>query len=349
MARTHDAANLSAIHSARIAPVYLAEFGFDIPSRLCSADTVTWNGQQWIDAQMGIKLSDSPTITVLNEDQLFGTQVLAQVASGRTVDIYRMYAYTRRNLLRYTRSFNSNWPNTGSVESEGPLSVLGMRSTTLREQSATGNHSIEQTLLGSDQTSNSSITLAVDAKLGAGNRNLSLVITNLAGTQRVARFTLTNGSILATPTGGDAAIHWLGDGWWRCIATASTGSGGGSLKAGFYLTSGSNLSYSGDGSSSVHLVRPQIEYGAIATDYQPVIAGAYTLTGDEPTGYTAPTLLYSGIIGTPRVSAKEVRLQCQAFPPLYAPRHIIDNPICNWLPRAGQRFTTTRGIVVLGE
>lgn len=351
MGRTIDAGNLSAINSLRVEPVYLLELGFDVPVRLCSAGTVTWNGHSWIDAEMEIKLSDSPNITLFNEDQLLGTQVLSEVASGRTVNIYRMYGYTRRNLLRYTELLNSSWPTVGASKAEGPISIIGTRMRKLKEQANTGYHSTEQSLLSSDEINNSTLTFSIDAIPDYTNsvKNLSLIITNLAGGLRTARFNLANRTILAQPSGGSATIHHLGGGLLRCTVSASSGSGAGPIKAGIYLTSGSNLTYTADGTSSIYIGRPQIEYNAYPTDYQPVMAGQYTVTGNEPNGYTAPLLLYSGIIATPRVTAKQVKLSCRPFPPLICPKHTIGNPLCNFLPRAGQRFVTTRGVVVFGR
>lgn len=114
-----------------------------------------------------------------------------------------------------------------------------------------------------------------------------------------ASFDLVNGTVASSgglaPGGVVASIENYGNGWYRCIVNYDgTGapSGGPANAVVGIPTAGTQISYTGDGTSGIYVWGAQLETGLVATSYIPTAASAITRVneGVEKTGI-------SGLIG----------------------------------------------------
>jgi hypothetical protein len=187
---------------------------------------------------------------------------------------------SRTNLLTYSAQFdNGYWGKQNStitadtiVAPDGTLS--GDR---LFEDTATSGHSIAANVT---VTSGVSYTQSIYAKAGERPR---LVMYEYSSTGAAATFDLTTGTVVATSGGGSpsATITSVGNGWYRCTMTWTTGSTNAGLS--FRLqTAGATgaTTYTGNGYSGLFLWGAQMELGAFATSYIPTVASQVTRAAD---------------------------------------------------------------------
>lgn len=71
-------------------PYYLIDMGFDPAIKFSTCGDLTWEGS-WLNGPITVQLGNQPSVSVFNEDLLFGQIVLAQGTSSRTIDIYQGY------------------------------------------------------------------------------------------------------------------------------------------------------------------------------------------------------------------------------------------------------------------
>lgn len=72
-------------------PVFLVEMGFTTPVRYSSMSQITWNALTWLAADMNVRMSDNPQLSIFNESGTLGTTVLSEGTAGKTVKIYMHY------------------------------------------------------------------------------------------------------------------------------------------------------------------------------------------------------------------------------------------------------------------
>ena len=72
-------------------PVFLVEMGFTSPVRYSSMSQITWNSLTWLAADIDVRMSDSPQLSIFNESGTLGTTVLGEGTAGKTVKIYLYY------------------------------------------------------------------------------------------------------------------------------------------------------------------------------------------------------------------------------------------------------------------
>jgi hypothetical protein len=90
--RTDFAAGLNTeLAKVITSPVYLVEMNFATPVRYSSMSQVTYLTFTWLAADMDVRMSDSPTLSILNESLSLGTTILSEGTAGKTVKIYSYY------------------------------------------------------------------------------------------------------------------------------------------------------------------------------------------------------------------------------------------------------------------
>ena len=95
-----------------------------------------------------------------------------------------------------------------------------------------------------------------------------------------AWFDLTNGSVGTIDAGVSATIQAVGNGWYRCAVTKTTGTGVSTSRQRIYTTNANNVFATGDGTSGILLWGAQLEAGAFPTSYIPTTTATVTRAAD---------------------------------------------------------------------
>jgi hypothetical protein len=149
----------------------------------------------------------------------------------------------------------------------------------LTESTTTGTHQVQQT---ASVTIGQVYTYSVFCKLGPNAvRRIQLLVTNANFTVTpIATFDLTTGTVVSVVQ-GTASITSYANGWYRLalntIAATSTGVNGFHFRL---VDTGTNNSYTGDGSAGLYLWGAQLEAGAFPTSYIPTTSATVTRAAD---------------------------------------------------------------------
>jgi hypothetical protein len=205
----------------------------------------------------------------------------------------------RTNLFTYSQEFeNAIWGKIGvTVAADSVAAPDGtLTADTIIPDTAAGNHYV----IRSAGTVSTTETHSVYAKAG-GYDWLRLSIGNTL----FVWFNVSSGTIGTITGASSPIIQPVGNGWYRCsISGARVGSVNNTL---IPSPSDNVVSYTGDGTSGVHVWGAQLEVGAFATSYIPTVAAEATRAQD----FASVTTL------TPWYNATEGTLMAVAVP--YSP------------------------------
>ena len=197
---------------------------------------------------------------------------------------------SRTNLILQSQTFdNASWgtirssvtPNTATAP-DGTLTADSM----IEDTSVSLTHTINQTYAGF--TSGVVYVFSVCAKTDVNSRNVNIGFPSAAFTTQVhTTFDLTSGTVASTTAGATNTITYLGDGWYRCsvMATATTTASGTPF---IRMANGTSTSYTGDGTTLIHLWGAQLETGTL-TSYIPTTTVAASSTYYDATNWIVPT------------------------------------------------------------
>lgn len=170
----------------------------------------------------------------------------------------------RRNLLTYTEQIdNAAWTKISATVSANAGAAPDGASTAdkIIPNAAASNGNVAQSVT----VTIAAHTVSFYAK-AAGQSVLSLVC-NLTGTFRALIFNLGTG-VATTATGWTVSMTAVGDGWYRCFATATA-----DVAASKAFQFGNNSAgWTGDGTTGFLLWGVQVEAGSAATAYQRVVS-----------------------------------------------------------------------------
>jgi hypothetical protein len=162
----------------------------------------------------------------------------------------------------------------------------------LVEDTSTGVHI---TLIGGalgGSVDSSVYSVSVFAK-AAGRTRLNMFDNNQASAG-ITNFDIANGVVIS----GGGKIENYGNGWYRCtIFPAKTNNTNSNVQIRL-INSGTNVSYTGNGTSGVFLWGAQIEASAYATSYIPTLGASVTRAADSGCGKTGISSLIGQTEGT---------------------------------------------------
>lgn len=218
----------------------------------------------------------------------------------------------RTNVLLRSEEFdNASWTKTrSSITANATTSPAGTTTADklVEDTTATNTHLTVQNVT----TTAAAWTVSVYAK--AAERSWIRLILFDGSLSYAAFFNLAAGTVGTTTNSPTTSITSVGNSWYRCVVTATTAAGAGNVAVRM-ATADNTDTYTGDGTSGVHLWGIQAEAGAFATSYIPTTSAAVTRTADSVsmTG-DAFAQWYSQTGGTIAVESQRVGAGTTAFP-----------------------------------
>lgn len=185
----------------------------------------------------------------------------------------------RTNLLTYSEQFdNVSWVKSGgTITANTVVSPDGtIDADKLVENTSAGVHVTAQNV---SMTSGVSYTFSIFAKAGERSR-LLFERSNATLTSFTALVDLVAGDVVSTTGTVTASIAPIGNNWYRIsltVSAASTAAGGVQVDL---VSTGSTVSYTGDGTSGIYIWGAQLEAGAFPTSYIPTVASQVTRSAD---------------------------------------------------------------------
>ncbi len=178
----------------------------------------------------------------------------------------------------------------------------------VEDTTASDTHFVLQTT-----TVPSSTTYTYSAFLKAAERTRAS-LQDGGGSNAIGYFDLSNGTVISS-SGATATITNFGNGWYRCTITFTTGVA--QIVANcrvFLVNTGTNTSYTGNGTSGIFLWGAQLEAGAFATSYIPTTTLAVLRNGDSVSMTGANfSSWYNGTAGTFGIEADSTTVASVGF------------------------------------
>ena len=186
----------------------------------------------------------------------------------------------RTNLVTYSTYSGTEWDNTAVTASTTTVPTGMVKPGVLQEDTTTNLHRTKTANM--TLTSGTDYTASVFVKNISGTRNIYLNAVQLMSAS--LNINPTTGVVNSYTSAAAPQVEDAGNGWWR-VSWAGVGTG---LTRGIFaqltsLTSSTDQSYLGDGSSSIAVWGFQVEAAPTPSSYMPTSGGTYTRTAQSLT------------------------------------------------------------------
>jgi hypothetical protein len=196
-----------------------------------------------------------------------------RASSGTFVDSAGVLQTAVTNLLLRSEEFdNASWLKLLSTVSANAISAPNGTTTAdkLEETSGTGEHIIYQGRTGSSET----LTLSVFCKQAERTR-VRVGFSNFATEGTGAIYDLASGSVVSVPASGtdytnlSASISAFGNGWFRCVFTATKGTVNTINNPFTETVTGTSVYFAGTAGSGIYIWGAQLEQSSTVGEYIP--------------------------------------------------------------------------------
>lgn len=195
-----------------------------------------------------------------------------------------------QNVCLQSENLGTTWTNTNTTESLNVVATTdpagGNTADKLEEDSATGEHRINQTFTGT--SANQLLTFSIWVKASERNIIRLQLLNNSASNGGNAYYDLTGSGTArniannGTGTSTSAGIEAYPDGWYLCRLTTNPNDVDANSRILIYLVStGTTTNYAGNTGSGVFLWGAQLQVGNILTSYIPTTISAVSSTADN--------------------------------------------------------------------
>jgi hypothetical protein len=207
-----------------------------------------------------------------------------RASSATFVDSSGVLRSAVTNLLLRSEEFETTWTSTallafgsGSITNAIAAPNGTITADKIVEDTTTSTHNVSQAYTASIAVVPHTISFYVKA---AERTAVSIWLRGTSsGNRYEVGFNLANGTVRGSSlqgnfTSGSESIQSVGNGWFRCTATATPGASETSMRLTIFLNnspslSTNNPSYTGDGTSGIYLWGAQLEQASTVGDYVP--------------------------------------------------------------------------------
>lgn len=234
-----------------------------------SCDILVWGAQLSVGPY---PLDYTPTTSAAVYGPRFDYDPVTLAARGLLIE------EQRTNVALYSEQFDvAYWAKTGASVTANAIAAP--------DGTVTADKLVENTSLAAHAVYNFGIltftaaAYTASAYIKAGGRNFVEIALYDGTVNAKAWFNLSTGAVGTLSGGATASITSMGNGWYRCSATATMTAASGGFA--IYSANADGVdTYTGDGASGIYAWGAQLEAGSFATSYIPSLASSVTRSAD---------------------------------------------------------------------